>query len=388
MADASTESTALQFVKLCLSARWDAGALAAACSLAAQRDYDWGAVWHVARNGGVAPLLYHATRGLGLLPATVEGALRQAYYRNAGRNLILLHSLEIVLRRLAAEGVPVIVLKGAALAQGVYSRPGLRPMCDLDLLVRREDLPLTRRVLSSLGYETDRSGLRDGFTETYHHAVMLIQRGGAGADLDVHWSLFGSIYFYYRVPMDWFWQTALPIRFGAAPARMLGPEAQVLHLCAHIVRHGGCDEAELRSFHDVAEVLSFYGEQLDWDQLLDKAQSYSLLLAVRQVLSRLHQEWKTPLPDSVADRLRALRPSRDERRAFSQLPTAGRAALGYWRDFLSIPDWRLRLGFARCVLFPAADYMQRRYRNAPRWLLPLYYPRRWLGILRRVPRRT
>jgi hypothetical protein len=381
MADASTENPALEFVKLCLSARWDAGALEAARSLAAQDGFDWGQLCRVAHTEGVAPLLYHTVRLQGLLPATVEGALRQAYYRNAGRNLILLHRLEIVLRQLDAEDVPVIVLKGAALAHGVYSKAGLRPMCDLDLLVRREDLPLTRRVLSRLGYEAPGAEWRVGFINPYLHEVTLAHPGEAATALDLHWSLFGGLD-YYRIPMDWFWQTALPTRVGDAPAQVLGPAAQVLHLCEHILRHCRQGHLTLLQSYDVAAVLACYGEQVDWDQLLLKAQTYCLVLAVQQALSRLQQEWHVLLPGAVLARLGALRPSRDEEHPFIGISVADRPALGFWSGLLSISDWRVRLGFARSVLLPPADYMQWRYRIPHRWLLPLYYPYRWLHSLR------
>jgi len=56
--------------------------------------------------------------------------------------------------KLAGEqGVAITCLKGAALhSLGIYA-PGERPMADLDLLVREEDLAPAHRILSSLGYQ-------------------------------------------------------------------------------------------------------------------------------------------------------------------------------------------------------------------------------------------
>jgi len=49
------------------------------------------------------------------------------------RNLLLYHELPRILKVLSP--LPVIVLKGAALAATIYHRIGLRTMGDLDLLV-------------------------------------------------------------------------------------------------------------------------------------------------------------------------------------------------------------------------------------------------------------
>ena len=40
---------------------------------------------------------------------------------------------------MAQAGVPFLVLKGAALAHLVYGDPRLRPMRDVDLLIRKAD---------------------------------------------------------------------------------------------------------------------------------------------------------------------------------------------------------------------------------------------------------
>jgi Uncharacterised nucleotidyltransferase len=48
-----------------------------------------------------------------------------------------------IVRRLAGGGVDLLVLKGVPLAQELYGDPVLRPMQDLDLLIRREQLAAT-----------------------------------------------------------------------------------------------------------------------------------------------------------------------------------------------------------------------------------------------------
>ena len=53
---------------------------------------------------------------------------------------------------LTREGLPVVVLKGAALAELVYQHIGLRTMADVDLLVEKKNLDKAGSILERLGY--------------------------------------------------------------------------------------------------------------------------------------------------------------------------------------------------------------------------------------------
>ena len=68
------------------------------------------------------------------------------------RNLYLNGKLADVLERFRAEDLPVVLLKGMALVATVYEDGGLRPMCDMDVLVQPGDVTRAGDLLASLGY--------------------------------------------------------------------------------------------------------------------------------------------------------------------------------------------------------------------------------------------
>ncbi len=376
---------ATRFMCLCLQGRRDPVALQAARDLAAREDLDWEALPDAIRAAGLEPLIYHIARDQDLLPPLVKQEIRLRYFQNARRNWLLFRELEDVLRRLTAESVPVILLKGAALAEAIYGNAAVRPMGDMDLLVRREDVPATLRVLAALGYETGHAETRSGDTITYENEVLLSKQGHAEAPIEVHWSLFDSPYYQHALSMDWFWQTALPARIRNVSTLVLGPEAQLLHLCGHLLLHHGGGGSRLLWLHDVAEVITFYGEQLDWDEVLAQAQACDLVLPVQQILTRVNEEWHALIPPAVLEQLGDLRPSRDEERVFAWLTAAHRpVARRFWADLASMPGWGARVRFAWRNFFPSADYMQHRYDIPYRLLAPLYYPYRWWLGLRSV----
>ncbi len=65
------------------------------------------------------------------------------------------HLLSSVGRTLERHAVDALVVKGAALAATVYPQPSRRPMCDIDLVVRPQDLARGLRALEMDGAEIE-----------------------------------------------------------------------------------------------------------------------------------------------------------------------------------------------------------------------------------------
>jgi hypothetical protein len=193
--------------------------------------------------------------------------------------------------------------------------------------------------------------------------------------------LFDSPYYQYAMPMDWFWETAEPAEIAGRRARMLGPTAQVLHLCGHLrLHHSG---RELRWLHDVAQLIATQGARIDWPVVLDRARQFDLVLSLRDVLDRVAADWGAAVPGAVLQRLHGLVPSRRERRVFRWLTQPDRSvARRLWVDLLTLPGWSPRLAFAWLNLIPSAAYMRQRYGIRHPVFVPLYYPYRWLRALR------
>lgn len=373
--------TGLTFVRAGLRVRHDPTGVEAVRAAAAELEGNWESVRAVSEAERVGPLLQRALDPLGIVPPAVAAALRQSRRTTSVHNLLLLHEVGLCLQKLAAAGVPVIVLKGAALAEAVYRDLSLRPMGDVDVLVRRDDLATTTRLLEELGYAPMRAETHPGELAEHENELAFCKRGRVPAYIDVHWTLFDSPYYQTRIGMDWFWDTAQPVTIAGVPALMLGPEALLIHLCGHLALHH--QTSGLLWWHDIVEVLTTTGDHIAWTELLAKTRQYGLVLPVRTVLTAAADEWGAPLPADVLAALRAVPHSRTEQRVFSWLTSTDRpAGQRFWADLGSMPGWGQRLRFARTHLFPSAAYMRQRYRILHPLLLPFYYPYRWLRGLR------
>lgn len=382
-------------LRLILQSAWHPESLDEARALAARSCLDRDVLLKTARQGGLSPLLYHRAAGLDLVSPGVQAELEQDYYQTVRANILLFEALQEALHQLKACGVPVIVLKGGALALTVYANMGLRPMVDVDLLVPPESVGRALRGLAALGYEGGpplESAADFDVSEIHSNQLLLRRRDGAarGSYLEIHWQLFWFPYYRQVVPADWFWQTRQPLTVGTAEADMLGPEGQLLHLCAHLIHHHGT-RGPFRPLwlYDVAAVIGHYGGQIDWDELLARAKACRLVLPLQRVLTRVSDEWHPPIPAAILRRLQAMRPSREETRALEWLTETSHEMTRYaLASLAALPDWPSRLRFLwRELLFPSAAFMRGRYGIQHRVLLPLYYPYRWLMGLWAAARR-
>ncbi len=366
----------VSFLVACLRCRHDPSALAEARRLAPTAPADWEATRRALYDEGIAALLHGAVAGRGLFPATIEAALSEAYTTTAIRNTALLYELERALAALDRAGVPVLLLKGAALAEAIYGDPALRPMADGDLLVQPADRATAQAALRLAGYEPVGEERHPGDTARYESQVALRKPGPLPTRIELHWSLLDAPYYQARLPMDWFWAGAEPLRVGDTVAAGLGPTANLLYLIVHLVLHHRA--TGLMWWYDIAELLHVCGRRVDWDALLVQARACDLVLPLARVLSELATRWAAAVPADVLARLAILQPSAREARMYAWLTAARRPVVQrFWADLVGLDGWMTRLRFGASHLFPAPAYMQWRY--GVRWpvLLPFAYPYRW-----------
>jgi hypothetical protein len=134
------------------------------------------------------------------------------------------------LGRLAEAGIEFILLKGSALRA---ARPDLvgRFQCDMDLLLRRDDLGPAEALLTGLGFRLDESYL-DREALLIKHFHLGFERRGAVVEL--HWDLDAA-----SPPgfAERLWERSVAASLDGRPCRVLAPEHELLFGCLHLSRH-------------------------------------------------------------------------------------------------------------------------------------------------------
>jgi hypothetical protein len=230
---------------------------------------DLGALVGIAAHERALPALSARLRDAGVALPAGAGHLLRSRSMVAEFTLARLHSLlDEVVARLAAEGIDVLLLKGAALARTRYPDRLMRPMGDLDLLVRGERLARARDLLVAEGWRTPRTRAIDDVYRDHHHLPPLHDPRGAGGKLELHGDLFpkGHPFGFNAVAM---WRDARRIEVGGGFAWVPTANHLLLHACVHFAWGHMLKEGAWNTFRDVC-VLSAAGD-LDWDAFTEEA---------------------------------------------------------------------------------------------------------------------
>jgi hypothetical protein len=294
--------------------------------------------------------------------------------------------LRTVLRALRAAGVPVIVLKGAYLAETVYPHPALRPMSDVDLLVMETDRVRADAVVRGLGFRRGIDAHSWAFDLAYDGATFY--DGDGGARLDVHWRLLNDPrYGWNAAEADALWHRAVPVMLGGEEALGLAAEDLVLSLATHLAIHHGL--TGLVWYWDLALVLDRWSASLDWGALRDRAERWRVRRAVFFALSGLRELF--PLPNAVDGVLGRLSPRGPRAAAMRWLVRRRAERLGDLDHVipLVLAD-RLRdvvraLGPAVC---PSPGWVRARYGDdgQPLWRGYVAHAARTAGVVRHAGR--
>jgi hypothetical protein len=261
---------------------------------------EWASLLRLAKRHGVMPLLYRCLQPQASaykVPADILQALRKEYLANSSRNARLYQALGAGLQLFRRENLPVIVLKGAHLAEIVYRSIALRPMSDIDLLMRCSDLPRVESILLGNGYCPDP---QNGPAMAAAHFHLVYHHTGSGLTLEIHWHILRPEEADF-IDINQLWDVAAPARIAGVETRVLSPADLLLHLCLHLYHHRF--DIGLRALCDIAEVVHLYREGLDWKQLVQRPRTGTarkvVYLALRLTQITLH----TPIPGDVLSAL-------------------------------------------------------------------------------------
>ena len=259
-------------------------------------DLDWDHIVTVSYAHGIAPLIYHGlrrSRVISLIPPAAAEKLRQSYYANAARNCYLRDKLRNVLKMLTKERIETLVLKGAALMENVYGDRALRPMADIDLLVRKEKLTQVEAQLLNSGYFMLEECLTNKEWRYEHHSNWHFGES-SGLRIEVHWRIKrdGDP---FKIDLDGMWQRAQPRTFAGIETLVFCPEDMLLHLCQHAWNHnltGG-----LRPLCDIAEVTKCYKDKIDWGKLAALSNQWQMNPCLYLWLRLARDLLEAPIPD-------------------------------------------------------------------------------------------
>ena len=185
-------------------------------------------------RSGAGALAWHRLRATPWRDAPELRPLHAAHHTDRLRFALVARQLAEVVAAMREAGVDALLLKGWS-AAAHYAVPGLRPLGDIDLLVRE----------------------RDAATARAHAAQLEVGR----PPIDLHTALLDLT----DRTVDALFDRSVAIPLGDVAVRVLGREDQLRHLCLHFFRHAGSRPLWLC---DIAASLESLPGDFDWERCL------------------------------------------------------------------------------------------------------------------------
>ncbi len=262
---------------------------------------------------GLAPQLHRRLDAWQIeLPATAKAKLKVTHQAQAKRNIAIYEQLGQVLAACQQHRISPIALKGVHLAANYYQEPALRPMNDIDLLFKPEELLTAESILANLGYGGKHKSADLGAGVTKHTSTFRRPNeeaktpnpylsASAGRTVEPHVSLEES---WYGLKVDitpGVWERAETADLQHHPCLVLAPEDLLIHLCVHFCFHlimGAPSMVQLTDLLIVSQVGT-----VDWPTFTDRAKEQK---AIPFALAALHLAAKllnAPIPEEVLNNL-------------------------------------------------------------------------------------
>ncbi|MBE2225219.1 MAG: nucleotidyltransferase family protein [Anaerolineae bacterium] len=240
-------------------------------------------------------------QGLGALAygrcADADLALRRylqgEMFAAAAESSLKQSELQAILKALADNEVPSVLLKGAALSLTVYDDPAWRTMSDIDFWVQDADMQLSAQLMVGLGYEINVKGERPFLLQQLSRGeIVFVQPARTHSFVEFHWSPFPGWWLKRTAVVDeiglWGRREPLLDPQGLLPiGYQLAPEDTVIQLAAHTAVNHQFTLSALRSLVDIA--LTVEKRDVAWAVVAERASEWRVGTAVYTVLDLVDQ---------------------------------------------------------------------------------------------------
>ncbi len=298
------------------------------------------AFWYMLRSEGIFFCVWQklSSSQRALIPQEIMNGMDERM-RNASA-LRMKHALGHILRALNEAEIPVICLRGQAMAEALYEPSSMRVFTDFDILYQEENSLILKQVLGSeLGYmppEKFPSMFKKGdLVIDLHTEPLGIERMHAWAHL---------------TPLradDFFAHTQEGVLAGE-PALQVHPRVNLPYLCFHAMKHSF---DRLIWLYDIALLANQLCEE-DWHEVLQGIHDYRLERPCFYALSYVQKHLDAAVPDAV---LNEICPDMGliERRLFARHMDFEVIPYLAERLFARMqPDWKHRLIFWKETIYP------------------------------------
>ena len=257
---------------------------------------DWDALLEFSYKYKLTPLLYFNLskyKNKVPIPLAVMELLWKQYMNSAARSASFYHEIKNLLRILSDSKIDVILLKGAYVAERFYKKSALRPMCDIDILIKKKDINRMLELLMENGYKI--KNIEEANSHRMLHSPGVTTK--SGILIEPHWDISPSLIFSWKksVDIDKVWKSVIPEKLFGTEIVALPVEYLIIHLSVKIVIDNF--RGQLLQLYDIALILQ--QSKLNWNSLFSIAKEWNSVKDVFCILQLSKVLFQANVPNDV-----------------------------------------------------------------------------------------
>ncbi len=204
----------------------------------------------------LSPLLYHNLKTIiTTLGPEISAYLKNSYMQNTARNILLLKRIKLLKQAAEKYGIDIILLKGSAFAVSIYNEVGIRPMADVDILIKKEHIRKMKELMKEQSMYALFKTLRGKWFEEVKSHITPYQSADDILSLEIHTRLFDDRFIPFP-PLNPFERT-MKIKWDNENFYVLEPMTSFIYTLYHMSIHHNYS-FRLRDFIDLSYLITAY----------------------------------------------------------------------------------------------------------------------------------
>jgi hypothetical protein len=261
----------------------------------AKQDINWDWLYLLAEYNSVAPIVcMNLSKLTDFIPEKILKRFKRSYTESFLKTAPVYDDISKLLNEFNALGLKVIMLKGCSLAEQLYQDFSLRPMKDVDILVKKQDWPEIRNILKRLNFKSNLDPLKLEFLSGIPMDSHVSYMGQRNTKIEFKFNLF--VLDFPNFSSQEYWYEAISIKVNDVETLSLSIEDQILYLSTRMINVGF---RNLLWFCDLRELINFHRKKINWQKLITKAKQKHVTIALYNSLLLLNKELGVDIPQEV-----------------------------------------------------------------------------------------
>ena len=331
---------------------------------------DWDKIISASRFHSLAPLLIkHLTESnlQNALPSAQLEKIKSIARNQTIKRLKIISVYREFTTALISKNIDFILLKGLYLSDNFYSNPELRPMQDIDLLVREKDLHALLLLMKELNAKSLVELQTDFINGFMQHLPPFVYKE---VMIEIHTNIVSA-----NEPVSFkpesLWTAIELKKIQNIDSLVFSAELNFVYLCIHLGRHVRTAKYRLIWFTDIMQFLATV--KLDINKVKAIISNAGAAELVSDVLCLLEKYWEFPIPDELKSNSLTLSSRVIMNFEDGLLRRNSPDEFYNFQSWKQIPGFLNKLRYLFGIAFPSISYMKKKYSfSSSLLLIPLY----------------